>query len=617
MSTFPRTVLIETFTAVWCIHCPAESSALFNIDRNTSRSVLDIAELHVCASSTPGDCLENYVTPDGTSDARGAFYSVCGFPDVFFDGQHAVCGATNSMPQMTGWYNSAIANASSIPGNVSISQNTGIMGGNVSGHAFITSGVTGSYNAITYLLEYIGKQNVSNGYGPHDLGWVVRETLFNHPVSLTAGSINEINESGAINSTWNEHNLSVITFVQQNSTKIIQNANMAPLVSLGTAVNASKTTVFSGKTSEISVQVTNYSSGAPVVGAQVNLSVVGGGTISPLTGTTAGNGSVWASYTAPDVTAPQTVEIDAQVTGAGGTFGSGSVSVMVQPLSVPSVPIGLALSPGNGQVSLNWSAPLSGGTGLAYFVFRATSEGGPFAKIGSTALTHYADSGLAGGQAYWYQVSAQDARGFSINTTAVSATGVTATPAGLPATVGWWISIDATNFTSATSAPLPLYLPNGTYSYTFGPDSFAFVSIAASGPITVIGLPITLMAEFAPRLGMLEGTVSPANAAVTVDGTAVPVSGGAFSLNLEAGKYVVDVTSSGFQSNSTSVTLTPGNATTVNIALQPTQPGPGSDNSVGGLSGIETLGIIAAAVGAAAVLGAALLLSKKGKRSPP
>ncbi|HEV2167202.1 MAG TPA: hypothetical protein VGS23_09565, partial [Thermoplasmata archaeon] len=364
LTTFPRTVLVETFTAVWCIHCPAESSALFNIDRNTSRSVLDIAELHVCAyPAGSGPCLETYVPPDGTSDARGAYYSVCGFPDVFFDGQHPACGASNSMPQMMAQYNASINAAANIPGNVSIAQSAWISGGNVSEQSNITSGVTGSYNAITYLLEYIGKQNVSNGYGPHDLGWVVRETLHNHPVSLTDGSVTQVNAFGPLNATWNPHNLSVITFVQQNSTKIIENANMALVTSLSTSVSASRTSVVSGKTSEIAVQVTDPGTGMPVSGAQVNLSVTGGGNLTPLSGVTASNGSVWASYTAPHVTAAQTVVVSAQVTGAGSTFGSGSISLLIEPITVPSVPIGLTLSPGNAQVSLAWSAPLSGGAG--------------------------------------------------------------------------------------------------------------------------------------------------------------------------------------------------------------------------------------------------------------
>jgi hypothetical protein len=225
---FPRTVLVEAFTAVWCIHCPAESQALFDIDHNTSRSSVDIAELHVCAfTAGQGPCLENYIPADNTSTIRAAYYNVCGYPDIFFDGAHPACGASNNASQMVSQYTQAIANASAIPGNVSIAQDPRYTSANVMNFLGITSAVTGSFQAITYLAEYLGLQNVSNGYGPHDLGWVVRETLVNQSISLVAGAVTYLRGSGPLNSSWNVSNLSVITLVQDPATKVIENTNMS------------------------------------------------------------------------------------------------------------------------------------------------------------------------------------------------------------------------------------------------------------------------------------------------------------------------------------------------------------------------------------------------------
>ncbi|MCI4327639.1 MAG: hypothetical protein L3K16_08440 [Thermoplasmata archaeon] len=227
-ASYPRTVLVEAFTGVWCIHCPAESQALFNLSRNESPNVLAVAELHVCAFAPgSGPCLDSYEPADNTSAERGSFYDVCGYPDVFFDGEQPTCGATNSASQMESEYSAAISNASNFPGNVSIVQAASFTPGGVTDLADVNSSITGSFNAITYLVEYIGKQNVSNGYGPHEIGWVVRETLENHPVTLTAGTWTAITALGSLNSSWNPANLSVITFVQQNSTRIIENANLA------------------------------------------------------------------------------------------------------------------------------------------------------------------------------------------------------------------------------------------------------------------------------------------------------------------------------------------------------------------------------------------------------
>ena len=115
-TTFPRTVLIETFTAEWCRYCPGESQALNQIEHTTNRSVLVVPELHVCG--TPTACDDNYVAPDGTATTRSAYYNICGFPDVFFDGDHSTCGEVGggTVAALQDIYNYQIANASAVPG---------------------------------------------------------------------------------------------------------------------------------------------------------------------------------------------------------------------------------------------------------------------------------------------------------------------------------------------------------------------------------------------------------------------------------------------------------------------------------------------------------------------
>ncbi|HEV8049891.1 MAG TPA: hypothetical protein VGP88_04795, partial [Thermoplasmata archaeon] len=89
MTGYPRTVLIETFTGVWCPHCPAEAQSLYQFDQNTSHNVLNIAELHGCEFAPgTGPCGDGYVPPDGSTDARGAFYGLTGYPTVITDGLH-------------------------------------------------------------------------------------------------------------------------------------------------------------------------------------------------------------------------------------------------------------------------------------------------------------------------------------------------------------------------------------------------------------------------------------------------------------------------------------------------------------------------------------------------
>jgi hypothetical protein len=170
------------------------------------------------------------VPQDNTSEVRGTFYNVCGYPDIFFDGSRSMCGASDSPSQMESEYRQAVSNASKVPGNLSIFQNATYHNGVVTEDAEVNSALTGSYNVVTYLVEYIGRQNESNGYGPHDIGWVVRETLINRPVSLISGNTSDVRGTGALNSSWKTMNLSVITFVQQNSSKIVENTNQAPVL---------------------------------------------------------------------------------------------------------------------------------------------------------------------------------------------------------------------------------------------------------------------------------------------------------------------------------------------------------------------------------------------------
>lgn len=621
---FPRTVLIETFTGEWCIHCPAESQALHYIDDGTSHNVLNIAELHVCAfASGSGPCLEPYVPSDGTSVNRETFYNVPGYPDVFFDGNYPIDGATNSASQMQLWYEDGIANASAYPGNVSISQSAHITPSSVVDSTNITSAITGSYNVITYLVQYINKLNQSNGYGPHDIDNVVRVSMMNHPVSLTSGATTHVSSSTPMNSSWNPLNLSVITFVQQNSTHIVENANMAPVLTVAASVSENVTAAISGTVSTVTVTVTNGSSGSPLAGAAVALTVQGGGSLMPSSGVTSASGTFTASYTAPTVTTATEVNITANITAANYTGGAITIPLIVNPWVLPLVPTGLTVTTGNSQVPLNWSAPSSGGVGLTYYVYRATASTGPFSLIATSPTASFADTSVTAGQSYWYKVAAKNAGGFSPNTTAIAATALTATPQGLPSTVGWWLAFGTYNFSDLGPGAFTLYLPTGTIGYTYGPRSYAYLAGTGSGTLSPRGVSLTVTATFAPRYANLAGTVSPASAVVVVNGSTLVVAGGAYSDLLVAGVYTVNVTATGYQSQQLSVTLTPGNLTTKNIALVALNSGGGgggssSNSGSGGLSSTQVLIVLAGVAGAAVilVLAAAMSRGRRGGQRP-
>jgi hypothetical protein len=616
-TTYPRTVMIETFTAEWCKYCPGESQALNLIEHKTNKTVLDIAELHVCASES--NCGDNYVPPDGISDARSTYYSICGFPDVFFDGVHSTCGAVGgSMPALESIYEEQIHNASVIPGNVSIAQTATVTSAGVTAYANITSGVTGVYRAITYLVEYINK-NDSSG---HVIDSVVRAGLVDQNVSLVAGATTEINGTGALRPAWNVHNLSVITFVQQNTTKVIENANMVAVSTMAANVTGSPAVVSSESNLTITVRVTNSTTGAVLPGAEVNLTSSNGGSLNPASGVTASNGTFTSTFTAPKVTSVETIVISAQVAKEGYMAGSGATSVVVNPVIAPSVPIGLTLTPENQSVvTLSWSPPASGGGGVTYHVYRSTTRAGSYSAIGVSKVATYTDDAMVSGQTYWYTVSAENLGGFSANTTAISASAVDAVSHGLPTSIGWWLSIDSIVLRSSTNASISVHLPNGVFPYEFGPDAYTFVAPEAFGNLTVAGAPAQIVASFTPRYALLQGTVSPTTATVTLNGAAMAVADGSFLEELTAGTYSLVVSATGYQTNSSSITLTPGNTTTLNVTLQPVSPGKTSNGTLttsnGGMSGMEMGALLAvvAAIAIAVVIGV-MMMARKRKGVP-
>ncbi len=90
--------------------------------------------------------------------------------------------------------------------------------------------------------------------------------------------------------------------------------------------------------------------------------------------------------------------------------------------ATPGAPGGLAATPGNGQISVAWTAA-SGTT--AYRVHRATASGGPYTTIQSNVTTtSFTNTGLTNGTTYYYVVTATNGVGEGPNSNEASATPV-------------------------------------------------------------------------------------------------------------------------------------------------------------------------------------------------
>jgi fibronectin type 3 domain-containing protein len=134
---------------------------------------------------------------------------------------------------------------------------------------------------------------------------------------------------------------------------------------------------------------------------------------------------------------------------AGESANSAEVSALpVAPISIPAVPTGLSAAPGDGLVTLSWSASSSA---ASYNVKRSTTSGGPYMQIAAPTSTSYTDVSLTNGTTYYYVVSAINSVGESANSMQASAAPVAPTSNPPPTTFGTWINVTpaAANLTSS------------------------------------------------------------------------------------------------------------------------------------------------------------------------
>ncbi len=114
-------------------------------------------------------------------------------------------------------------------------------------------------------------------------------------------------------------------------------------LTLFASVTANSSSVYSGETLDIAVQVTDGVS--PVSGANVTLSSDLGGRFSPSSGTSDSNGLFDTFFTAPDVNGSMGAKISAAASKDGHVNGSGYADVLVLPLGVRPLSVRVTSNP--------------------------------------------------------------------------------------------------------------------------------------------------------------------------------------------------------------------------------------------------------------------------------
>jgi hypothetical protein len=210
-----RLVVVETVTATWCGACAKEAAAMHQIDAEFSKDQVAIAEWHDVDGWEP----ERQALND-----RAALYGIKYIPDVIFDGQDMVVGAPDQQT-VHDWYKQNITKHMGIPGEVTITQSSSISGTDYQVDASIDAEQkSGTFTAYSLLVE-----NVSVEDSGHWVDWVIRSQVLKQNVTLTAGQKTSVSGTKAVNATWKQDNLYFLTFVQDESTKVILNGNLAKL----------------------------------------------------------------------------------------------------------------------------------------------------------------------------------------------------------------------------------------------------------------------------------------------------------------------------------------------------------------------------------------------------
>ncbi len=291
--------------------------------------------------------------------------------------------------------------------------------------------------------------------------------------------------------------------------------------------------------------------GAPITGYTVTSSPDGltaTGTTGPLTVTGLTNGTAY-TFT---VTATNTA-------GTGPASDASAPVTPVPAVTVPGTPTGLTAAPGNGQISLTWTAPTStGGAAISDYVVG-------YRPHGTGSFTVYPDGvstagmatvlGLTNGSSYDFQVSAVNSAGTGAASAIVSAvpatvpdppTAVTAVAGNAAATVSFTAPVNTggspvTGYTVITSpgnavttgsgGPITVTgLTNGT-AYTFTVAARNAVGLGAASAGSAAVTPAAPAAELLTDPGFESGTGGwSVFSGGTIATTTSPVHGGAHAL---------------------------------------------------------------------------------------
>jgi formylglycine-generating enzyme required for sulfatase activity/transcriptional regulator CtsR len=298
------------------------------------------------------------------------------------------------------------------------------------------------------------------------------------------------------------------------------------------------------------------------------------------------------TYNDTGLSASTTYYYRIRATNGIGDSGNATETSAITTLTIPTAPSVLnAFAASPTQISLFWTD--NSNNEFGFKIERKTGAGGTYAEIATvtTNVTIYNDTGLTASTAYYYRIRATNSAGDSAYTTEANATTTAvvvltysisgAITSGGSALAGVSVALTGSGAAQVTTDSSGNYsissAQNG--SYTLTPSMTGYTFSPTTLPITVNGANLTGQNFAASGIGTIAGWVkvnggsnSPIIGATVSTGTysTTTDSNGNFTLSLPVGTYNLAVSATGYQTSSTNPgTVTAGNMTPVNVALNP------------------------------------------------
>ncbi|MBI5369646.1 Ig-like domain-containing protein [Candidatus Uhrbacteria bacterium] len=155
-------------------------------------------------------------------------------------------------------------------------------------------------------------------------------------------------------------------------------------------------------------------------------------------------------------------------------------------VGAPSTPSGLAATGDSLRVVLTWTQLTSTPLATGYNIYRSTTSGGTYSRIGSdptvssASTTTYTDTGLTASTEYFYKISAGNADGESSQSSAVSATTNAASSGGGGGSSGGGSAGGSSSSTTSTTTTTTTTTTTPTTSTTTSPTASTTPSSSTS-----------------------------------------------------------------------------------------------------------------------------------------